>query len=90
MHDTLKVYRQDLPLWSIPMLYVGITVVCALVLPRLEHEYLASFSHSLSVSSALAVLSAVASGMMALTGIVFALAFVMVQFSAIAYFPTPG
>ncbi|MGH8515355.1 MAG: DUF2254 family protein, partial [Gammaproteobacteria bacterium] len=66
---------------------MGITVVCALVLPRLEHEYLASFSHSLSVSSALAVLSAVASGMMALTGIVFALAFVMVQFSAIAYSP---
>ena len=87
MRNTLKAYRQDVPLWSIPMLYVGVTVVCALVFPRLEHEYLASFSHSLSVASALAALSAIASGMMALTGIVFALAFVMVQFSAVAYSP---
>ena len=87
MHNTLKAYRQDVPLWSIPMLYVGVTVVCALVFPRLEHEYLASFSHSLSVASALAALSTIASGMMALTGIVFALAFVMVQFSAVAYSP---
>ena len=69
------------------MLYVGVTVICGFVLPRLEHEYLASFSHSLSVGSALAALSAIASGMIALTGIVFALAFVMVQFSAVAYSP---
>ena len=41
----------------------------------------------MSVSSAQAYLSAAASGMMALTGIVFAMAFVMVQFSAIAYSP---
>ena len=87
MRNTLKAYRQDVPLWSIPMLYVSVTVVCALVFPRLEHEYLASFSHSLSVASALAALSAIASGMMTLTGIVFALAFVMVQFSAVAYSP---
>ena len=40
-----------------------------------------------AVSSAQAFLSAAASGMMALTGIVFAIAFVMVQFSAIAYSP---
>jgi uncharacterized membrane protein len=40
-----------------------------------------------SVASAQALLSAAASGMMALTGIVFAMAFVMVQFSAIAYSP---
>jgi uncharacterized membrane protein len=39
------------------------------------------------IGSAQAVLAAVASGMMALTGLVFALAFVMVQFSAIAYSP---
>jgi uncharacterized membrane protein len=41
----------------------------------------------LSASSAQAYLSAAASGMMALTGIVFAMGFVMVQFSAIAYSP---
>ena len=44
-------------------------------------------SLDISVSSAQAYLSAAASGMMALTGIVFAMAFVMVQFSAIAYSP---
>ena len=84
---TLKAYPRSMPLWLIPMLCVGVTVVCAFVLPRLEHEYLASFSHSLSVAAALAVLSAVVSGMIALTGVVFALAFVMVQFSAVAYSP---
>ncbi len=87
MRTMLKAYPRQLPLWAIPMLYVGVTVVCAFVLPRLEHEYLASFSHSLSVAAALAALSAVASGMIALTGVVFALAFVMVQFSAVAYSP---
>jgi uncharacterized membrane protein len=48
---------------------------------------LATYALYVSVSSAQAYLSAVASGMMALTGIVFAMAFVMVQFSAIAYSP---
>ena len=87
MRTRLMAYPRNIPVWLIPLLYVGVTVVCAFALPRLEHEYLASFSHSVSVSSALAVLSAVASGMIALTGIVFALAFVMVQFSAVAYSP---
>ena len=79
-----------MPLWVIPLLYVVVTVTCGFVLPRLEHEYLAAYSFSLSVTSAQAVLSAIASGMMALTGIVFALAFVMVQFSAVAYSPRLG
>ena len=87
MRIRLMAYPRHIPVWLIPLLYVGVTVICSFALPRLEHEYLASFSHSLSVSSALAVLSAVASGMIALTGIVFALAFVMVQFSAVAYSP---
>ena len=83
----IKTNSLNLPLWLIPMLYVGVTIACVLVLPRLEQEYLAAYSHGMSVASAQATLSAVASGMMALTGIVFALAFVMVQFSAIAYSP---
>ena len=56
-------------------------------LPRLEHIYLAAYTHDTSVSSALAFFSSVGSGMMSLTGIVFAIAFVMVQFSAVAYSP---
>lgn len=83
----LKMDRPNIPLWLIPMLYVGVTVVCGLVIPRLEQEYLAAYSHGMSVAAALAALSAIASGMLALTGVVFALAFVMVQFSAVAYSP---
>ena len=48
---------------------------------------LGSVPSTMSVESAMAILSSVASGMMALTGIVCSLAFVMVQFSAIAYSP---
>lgn len=83
----LKMKPSNMPPWLIPMLYVGVTIACVLVLPRIEQKYLAAYSHGMSVASAQATLSAVASGMMALTGIVFALAFVMVQFSAIAYSP---
>ncbi len=61
MRKTLKTYSLNMPLWFIPMLYVVAAVVCGLVFPRLEQEYLAAYS--------------------------FALAFVMVQFSAIAYSP---
>jgi uncharacterized membrane protein len=87
MSRLVKRYLAKRPVWMIPMIYVGATIVAALTLPRLEHAYLASYSHSLSVASAQAMLSAIASGMMALTGIVFSLAFVMVQFSATAYSP---
>ena len=74
-------------LWLIPSIYVGGSVLCGLVLPRMEQIYLAGYAFDMSVASAQAMLSAVASGMMALTGIVFAMAFFMVQFSAIAYSP---
>ena len=73
--------------WFIPMFYVCGAVLGGLALPRFEQAYLSSYSLALSVASAQALLSAAASGMMALTGIVFAMAFVMVQFSAIAYSP---
>jgi uncharacterized membrane protein len=76
-----------MPLWLIPLFYVAGSLTCGLLLPRFEHDLLASYTLGLSVASAQACLSAVASGMMALTGVVFALAFVMVQFSAIAYSP---
>lgn len=73
-------------LWLIPSCYAAASVVGGLVLPRLESRYLA-YSLDISVSSAQAYLSAVASGMMALTGIVFSIAFVLVQFNAIVYSP---
>ncbi len=73
--------------WFIPMFYVSGAVLGGLALPRIEQAYLPSHTFALSVASAQALLSAAASGMMALTGIVFAMDFVMVPFSAIAYSP---
>src|SRR6516164_1583769 len=74
-------------LWLIPLSYAVTSIVCGLGLPRLEDAYFASYTLDASVASVQAFLSAVASGMMALTGIVFSIAFVVVQFSAIAYSP---
>jgi uncharacterized membrane protein len=69
------------------MIYAGVTIVVSLVFPRLESYYLAGYRHGMTVATATAVFSSVASGMLALTGIVFSLAFVMVQFSSVAYSP---
>src|SRR5579864_7560863 len=76
-----------MPNWLIPIIYAAVSIACSLVLPRIESAYFAAYTFGLSVASAQAFLSAAASGTMALTGIVFAIAFVMVQFSAIAYSP---
>ena len=54
----IKTNSLNMPLWLIPMLYVGVAVVCGLVFPRLEQEYLADYSHGMSVASAQATLSA--------------------------------
>jgi uncharacterized membrane protein len=66
------------------MIYAGVTVVLGLIFPRLEYRYLAGYRHGMTVPVAIAVFSSIASGMLALTGIVFSLAFVMMQFSSIA------
>jgi uncharacterized membrane protein len=76
-----------MPLWLIPMVYTVASVGAGLVMPRLEHTYFPEYTHGMSVSAAIAFFSAVSSGMLALTAIVFAIAFVVVQFSAVAYSP---
>jgi uncharacterized membrane protein len=76
-----------MPTWLIPTVYVAIALVCGLSVPRLEHAYFASYLNDIAVASALAYLSAVTSGMMALTAIVFSIAYITVQFNAIAYSP---
>jgi uncharacterized membrane protein len=79
--------RLRLPSWSIPALYAATAVLAAFILPRVEHALLPHFSSGLSPAASLAIFSAVGSGMIALTGIVFSLTFLMVQFSATAYSP---
>lgn len=76
-----------MPIWLIPMVYVAVAVIGGFALPRLEHAYLASYLNDVSVNSALAFFSAIASGMMALTAIVFSIAYITVQFNAVAYSP---
>ena len=74
-------------LWVIPTVYIVVSVVAAFVLPRLEQAYLAGYAHDVAVGSALAFFSAVGSGMIALTGVVFAIAFIVMQFRSVAYSP---
>ena len=73
--------------WLVPMLYAMTAIAAGVLFPRLEGRLLPHLAATLSVNSAIALYSSIASGMMALTGIVFSLTFLMVQFSATAYSP---
>ncbi len=73
--------------WFIPMAYTFVSLVVGVTFPRIEHFFLPNLVSTMSAASAMSVCSAIASGMIALTGIVFSLTFVMVQFSATAYSP---
>jgi uncharacterized membrane protein len=70
-----------------PLAYAAAAVALGMLVPRLESHFLPGLTAQASASAALALLSAIASGMLPLTGLVFSLAFVMVQFSATAYSP---
>src|SRR5215467_11364995 len=87
MRALSKANRAHLRPWLVPMLYALAAVVAEAVLPRLEIYLFPNLKAELSIDSALALYSSIASGMMALTGIVFSLTFLMVQFSATAYSP---
>lgn len=73
--------------WLIPVLYALGAILTGFTIPRSTSIFLPQFVSTMSVSAAIGIYSAIASGMMALTGIVFSLAFVMIQFSATAYSP---
>lgn len=77
-------FRSD---WGIPAIYAGIALVAGMTFPRIEGRILPSLVAQVSVSAAMSFYSAIASGMITLTGIVFSFTFVMVQFSATAYSP---
>lgn len=80
-------HKRQLNAWGIPALYAIIAIAAALTLPRFEGRIFPGLISPLSISAASAIYAAIASGMIALTGIVFSLTFVMVQFSATAYSP---
>jgi uncharacterized membrane protein len=87
----MRVFRKTnvvhLKPWLVPLLYAIAAIVGEAVLPRLENYFFPHLKAELSIGAALALYSSIASGMMALTGIVFSLTFLMVQFSATAYSP---
>jgi uncharacterized membrane protein len=70
-----------------PLIYAVAGVAIGFTLPRAEARLFPDLAFGLSLGSAQVILSTIASGMMALTAIVFSVAFVMVQFSATAYSP---
>jgi uncharacterized membrane protein len=72
---------------GVPLVYAAGAVVLGMTLPRLEERLFPGLTAHVSVGAAMSLLSAIASGMLPLTGLVFSLAFVMVQFSATAYTP---
>ena len=73
--------------WLIPLLYALGAIATGFTIPRSTSVLLPKFVSTMSVGAAIGIYSAIASGMIALTGIVFSLAFVMSQFSATAYSP---
>src|SRR6516162_4886426 len=73
--------------WLIPLAYAAVAIVCGFTVPRIGYAILPGLVSSVSLNSAVGIYSAIASGMIALTGIVFSLTFLMVQFSATAYSP---
>jgi len=83
-------YRRDrlqITAWAIPMLYAAAAITAGLTFPRIETHIWPGLVAGMNVSAAMSIYSSIASGMIALTGIVFSLIFVMVTFSATAYSP---
>jgi len=80
-------HKNRLGTWLIPALYALAALAVGLTLPRIENHFFPGLASTITVGQATAIYSAIASGMIALTGIVFSLAFVMIQFSASAYSP---
>src|SRR5271170_1974478 len=82
-----KRYARKLSAWGIPALYGVAAIAAGMTFPRIESHIFPGLVSGATVPVAMAIYSAIASGMLALTGIVFSLTFVMVQFSATAYSP---
>ena len=84
---TLNIREKSAAGWLIPLIYAVGAMALGFTVPRLAYTLLPGFTSTVSVDAAIGIYSSVASGMLALTAIVFSLSFVMVQFSATAYSP---
>jgi uncharacterized membrane protein len=80
-------YRSEVTAWGVTSLYAAAAIAAGVTFPRIETHIWPKLAAAMSTSAAMAIYSSIASGMIALTGIVFSLIFVMVTFSATAYSP---
>jgi uncharacterized membrane protein len=71
----------------VPAAYIALALALGLAAPRLGEWLFSGSVAVLAPDSAIALLSAIASGMMALTGIAFSILFVFFQLSSSAYTP---
>lgn len=74
-----------MPLWLIPLPYFALGIIAGVIFPRIEYAYYPYFGHVVAIGSAQAYLSAVSSGMITLTSIVFSVMFVMMQVTSTSY-----
>jgi len=81
--------RVDRP-WAAPLLYAGLAIAMGFRGPELGSEIFGTAVARMSADSAIALLASIATGMMALTGIVFSLVFVALQFGTSSYGPRLG
>src|SRR3974390_343821 len=79
--------RSRVGTWVIPLSYAVAAVIAGLGFPRIETRLFPGLTSTITIPAAMAIYSSIASGMLALSGVVGSLAFVMIQFSATAYSP---
>ncbi len=73
--------------WVLPFAYVVAAILLGMLLPRIDRQYIPGHWQTVSINSETAILSSIASGMMALTGIVFSMVLVSVQVAGSSYSP---
>ena len=76
-----------MPVWAVPFVYAAAAWSLGLIVPRIEAWHLPYLQSTIATGSAIAVYSSIATGMITITGMVFSLVFLTVQFSASAYSP---
>jgi uncharacterized membrane protein len=84
---TPKLRNAQVSAWLVPLVYAATALIGGFSTPRIVHIFFPAFVSTASVAAAISFYSAIASGMLGLTAIVFSLTFLMVQFSASAYSP---
>jgi uncharacterized membrane protein len=72
--------------WIVPLTYASFALAVGFILPRAE-RYFGMIASPINSAAAIGIYSAVASGMITLTAVVFSLTFLIVQFSSTAYSP---